>query len=583
MPVQTASKSSTKTKSKFAKLSDNEIFAHEKITVQHDPFFLVEGKFLSIKTKDNQLIRLPLNQTQQIINNKIKELRKQGKPVRMWILKARQEGVSTDIEGIVYAFTSQTENLNSLIIADDKEHASNLFDMSKLYQSQLEKDEPHLAPRLKKSNEKKLEFDEIHSQIIIATADNTAAPRSHTFSIVHLSECAYFRDLDDVMDGLNQSVPDNASTMIIGESTANGMDAFYDEWMRAINGQSDWVPNFIPWFWMDEYRLPLVNGKMHSIDGISFSSEYSREQFLTDERKLQDEHKLDDEQINWRRYAIVNKVKGKITTFKQEYPATWQEAFQVSGVNYFDRSGMDRQTGVEPLASGEIFEIEMKYEFRKMDIGRIFIYEYPKVGEQYIVAMDASEGLGIDEASALVLNKRSNETVAEVAGQYTPEELAHMGIMLSNYFNKGLAVPENKGYGYMLCKLVAAKYGNIYYKRDKLGEVTKEYGFNTNSVTRPQYLAQMNEEIRLGSTQLKSKKLIGQCKTFVIDPKTLKAEAALNKQDGLVICRGIAGQVRTEYPFKSEVSQTSIETKRKELVHERKVKRHNAGIKYGKK
>jgi hypothetical protein len=578
MSVLAGSKTSTE-----KEYSDLDILKDEKATAQHDPFFLVEGEFLSIKTKAGELVRFKLNAAQKRVLHIIKELRRAGKPVRIWALKARQEGISTLSEAIIYAFSSQKENLNSLIMADEGDKSDYLFEMSKLYHEQLQKNEPHLTPSLKKSNAKKLEFDEIHSQIIIESAENTEAARAFTYHIVHLSEVSRFRNLDAVMLGLNQSVPDHPDTMIIGETTANGMEAFYDEWMRAIEGKSDWFPLFVPWFWMEEYKLPLTDGKMHDIEGIEFNSDFSREAFLAEERQLKVANQLTDEQLNWRRYSIINKCKGKMLFFRQEYPSSWQEAFQVSGVNYFDHAGMERQKPVQPLATGEIFKIEMKYEFRKLEAGKIKIFEWPGQHEEYIITADASEAVGIDEGSVFVLNKRLNCTAAEVSGQYTPEDLAHLSIMLGYYYNTALIAPENKGYGYMVCQLVAKQYGNIYYKKNKLGQDTKEYGFNTNTVTRPQYLAQMNEEIRTGSTQLKSAKLINQCMTFVIDPKTLKAEAALNKQDGLVICRAIAGQVRVEFPYKRVATQSNVEAKRREIVFERTKKRRNGGMKFGRK
>ena len=566
MPVSIACKNTiTKT--------DKEIFEDEKLTAEYDPMFIVKGEFLSIKTKDGRLIKLKLNEPQKKLLVKIEEQIKLNKPIRIWVLKARQEGVSTEIEAIIYAFTSQRENTNSLIMADEKEHASNLFEMSKLYHEQLEITDPHLAPALKKSNEKKLEFEKIHSQIIIATAENIDAARSHTFKIAHLSEVSRFRDLNAVMSALNQSVSESSETMIIGETTANGMEAFYEEWIRAVEGKTAWIPVFIAWFMLSEYSMPLQNG-LYPVEGIKFDADYSEQEFLREEQELKKEFTLTDEQLNFRRYAIVNKCGGSIRVFDQEFPSTWQKAFQVSGSHYFDKA-LEKQDTVRPIETGEIFELNMNYEFRNIPEGRIKLYEKPSKDEQYIETLDASEALGLDEASIIVLNKRTNVTVAEVSGQYTPEELAHLGIMLGNYFNKALIAPENKGYGYMVCQLIYQKYGNIYKRmRTKTGEKeeTEELGFNTNSVTRPQYLAQLNEEIRLRSTQLKSKKLIDQCRTFIINPKTKKAEATSGKQDGLVICRGIAGIVRQEHPYKV-TNTTQHHFKQKSLITERSKKR----------
>ena len=74
-------------------------------------------------------------------------------------------------------------------------------------------------------------------------------------------------------------------------------------------------------------------------------------------------------------------------------------------------------------------------------------------------------------------------------------------------------------------------------------------GWNTNTVSRPQMLAQMNEEIKNKTTELISKELIDECKVFIVDPDTKKPQAQKNYQDGLVICRAIAGMVRQQYPY----------------------------------
>ncbi len=559
----------------LSQLTDKRILQGQKLALEEYPMRLVEGKLLSIKTKDARLIKFNLNNPQKSFLEIIKERLKSGKPVRIWLLKARQSGMSTLTEAILYAYTSQKENVNSLIMADEKEHAKNLFEMSKLYQEKLEEKRPHLVPKLEKSNEIKLSWEGIHSQIIIATADNTTAARSHTYQFVHLSEVAWFRDFDEVMTGLMQSVPSLPETLVIGETTANGMNFFYDEWTKAVDGGTDWIPVFIPWFALPEYSMPLQDDEFYPIRKIAFSSDMSESKFLIKEKQLQNEFDLTDEQMNWRRWCIVNNCNGDLDRFAQEYPSTWQEAFKMSGSLFFDRRGLARQVKERPIMKGEIFHEAMKYEFRELPEGRIKIYEKPVSNEQYIVVTDASEALDQDEASALVLNKRTNATVATVNGQYPPEDLAHIGVMLANYYNEAELVPENKGYGYMVCQHANKVYGNIYKrKRTKSGstEEMDELGFNTNSVTRPEMLARFGEEVRVCSTILRDPELISQCYSFIIkkdkDGNVKKVEAANGKQDGLVICRAIAGQVRFEKPYKPKAS--NIVSQR--VAHQRKVR-----------
>ena len=546
----------------------------EKKAILEHPIRLVDTRYLSIKTKAGKMLRLNLNSTQIKLTDKIKELRAAGKRVRIWLLKYRQGGVSTDIEAILYSLTSQQSNRNSLILADEKEHANNLFEMSKLYQERLEIDYPHLPPRLKKSNEKKLEFEGIHSQIIIASAENTEAAKSHTFHYVHLSEVAYFRDLKTVLDDLNQTVPDLADTIIIGETTANGMEEFYRQWIRAIKGETDWIPLFFGWYEMAEYSMPLQNGELYPLTGILFDADTSLLVFENEERDLKQEFHLTDEQLNWRRWAIVNKCQGRLDVFRREYPATWQEAFAMSGSMFFDRKGLQKQITKRPEMIGELFYEGLKYEFRTLPHGRIKVYEKPEVGEQYVVASDASEALGSDEAAILVLNKRLNSVAAIVAGQYPPEDIAEIAKALGYWYNTAMVAPENKGYGYMVCQLLNNSYGNIYRRLiTKTGEdkPTEELGWNTNSASRPEMLAEMAEEVARNSTILNSKELIDECQTFIIKKdksgNVTKVEAQEGCQDGLVICRAIAGMVRKQYPYKPSARATT-EVKQKTAVRE---------------
>ena len=560
-------------------LADTELLHTERVAIQHEPLKLVNKEMLHIKTKAGEMIRLKLNTTQIKLFNKIVELRKENKQIRLWLLKYRQGGVSTLIESIIYSLTSQQENLNSLIIADEKEHANNLFEMSKLYQEKLEDTDPHLITPLKKSNEKKLEFDGTHSQIIIASAENTEAAKSHTFQIVHLSEVAYFRDFKTIMSDLNQTVPDLPGTMVIGETTANGMNDFYKEWLRAIEGKTSWIPLFFPWFEMDEYSLPLESGILYPLDGILFDADTSVGTFEQEEKALQKEYNLSDEQINWRRYAIVNKCQGDLNVFKREYPATWEEAFAMSGNMYFDRRGLAKQITKRPIAVGEIFFQNLKWEWRDIPHGRIELFERPQMGEQYLVTGDASEAVGADEASAVVLNKRMNTVSAVVAGQYPPEDLAQILIALGNFYNQALIAQESKGYGYQVNQLIHANYGNVYRKvinKDGIDVPTDELGFNTTSVTRPSMLAQLAEEVKNNSTTINSEKIVSQMRTFIIKKDKVgnvtKIEAQTGYQDGLVICRAIASYVRNQYPY-NVINVKDTHAKQKAFIEERKHKR----------
>lgn len=546
-------------------LTDKEIYESEHLLIDENPIRLIENKFLTIKTKKGELLKFTLNTVQKLVLDKIKSIMAKGKPVRLWILKARQTGISTLIEAIVYAYTSQREATNSLVIADDVDGANYIFSMQKLFQEALE---DHLKPTPKHSNEKKLEFDKIHSQILIDTAENLSAGRKYTFRNVHLSEVAYFKDLKTLMLGLNQSVPNLAGTFVVGETTANGIgNQFYDEWQSASLGQSDWETIFIPWFMVEEYSLSLESGKLYPVEAIEFSSPTEKEKFLIEEKALTIKHRWTPEQVNWRRWCIVNQCNRSVLQFNQEYPDSPETAFISTGDLFFDKNALKAQEIVKPRSAGNIVKEEGKYVFRYDQTGLFKIYEFPVRGGQYVVSGDPAEGIeGGDKSSSIVLNKRTNKTCAIYNHNIPPDRFAEDLIKLGHYYNDSIVVCENKGYGYSVNQDLYKKYGRVYRKvktRKGFKEPSMDLGWNTNSVTRPQMLSQLAEEISNGSTDLLDKDLIQQCWTFVNNPKKQRAEAERGKNDDLVIARAIAGMVRLEQPYKS------MELKRKKKSHYR--------------
>jgi hypothetical protein len=539
---------------------DKHFTQFERDIIHRDPLKLTSG-YLTIKTKDSNLLKLEPNAVQQIILAIIKKLKKESKPVRILILKARQTGASTLIEAIVYSYVSMSDGVNALVIADDIKGSNYIFEMQKLFHEQLE---VHLKPMIKHSNEKKLEFENIHSQVLIDTAENPNVGRKFTLQYVHLSEAAFFNDLNAIMLGLSQSVPNSPNTMIVMESTANGVgNAFYDRWCEAVKGKSEWKAIFIPWFELKEYSMEVKDRLLYPIENLKFD----KAKFLKEEQDLKAKFSLTPEQLNWRRWCIINNCNGELMKFRQEYPSTWEEAFIMSGDLYFDRDSLLKQEEISKVKVskgfprvGDIVKLDNKYQFRECEEGRFRLYEYPVRDDQYAVGGDAAEGLVHgDNSAGIVLNKKTNRTAMAYSCQCDTDDFAEDLIKMGHYYNEAMIAPENKGYGTNVCKKVYAHYGNIFRKiRDKTGklDVTDELGWNTNSASRPQMLGQLREEILECSTELLDVDLLDECRTFINNPKKKRPEAEQGKKDDLIFARAIAGMVRTYYP---NVSKRTIE------------------------
>jgi len=103
---------------------------------QGDPLALVISGQLQITTKEGQQVPLALNRCQRKVFDLIQTRRAAGRPVRVYILKFRQGGVSTLCEAILYALTVQQPNRNALVMADEKPKADYIHNMAKFYHEQ---------------------------------------------------------------------------------------------------------------------------------------------------------------------------------------------------------------------------------------------------------------------------------------------------------------------------------------------------------------------------------------------------------------------------------------------------------------
>ena len=129
---------------------------------------------------------------------------------------------------------------------------------------------------------------------------------------------AFWTHDEKILAGLFQGISQAPGTEVILESTANGAQGeFYRLWKGAVAGENEYLPIFLPWFITPEYRRTAPEGM----------------ELMIEEEDLVENYGLDHDQLYWRRLKIAEGGKLK---FQQEYPATADEAFIVSGANVFD-------------------------------------------------------------------------------------------------------------------------------------------------------------------------------------------------------------------------------------------------------
>ena len=391
-----------------------------------------------------------------------------GLPVRIIVLKARQMGLSTACEGVLFNWCFLHPGTRSLVIAHETKASQHLFDMTKLM---WEEWPFRTAYHEKHNSQKSLGWMETRSSMSVATAKNAGSGRSFTYHAVHLSECAFWEDPERLMVGLNQSVPYKHGTVMILESTANGVgNWFHEEWLRAVHKESNFVPLFFPWFEQAEYAIESTT--LREMD------------LFTEERDLVEAHDLSLPQLAWRRHAITNLCMGDENQFHQEYPCTPDEAFLSTGTNIFPLQKLSECYEPKDGITGFLHDDNGTIRFTPDPTGPLTIYTWPSSDRdwgKYVVAGDPSRSTYGDPSCIQVINRRTFEQVAVWHGHIDPVPFAHEVVRLGYYYNTALVNTEINGPGYgTIGVIMQLGYPDVWRHRwpDKSpGKLSVSYGW----------------------------------------------------------------------------------------------------------
>lgn len=459
-----------------------------------------------------------LNRPQRRMLAVMESQRVAGRPVRVILLKARQWGGSTLTQMyMAWMQLVRHKGWNSLICGHLHVTSKNIKQMYnqllRHYPKELLDEEDDL-PRFTKlegqPNVQQLEGRDC--LVLTGSARSEDAVRGYDISMAHLSEVAFWQDSamhspDDVVRSVCGSVALKPETVVVLESTANGVgDYFHDEWLRATQGRSDKEAVFVPWqeiamysqavddygaLWqeMDEYERGLWN------DGCTL------------------------EQINWyhhkrREYRIQSLMMA-------EYPSNASEAFTMSGSCPFVQEHLDRlELGcdVEPVLVGDIYADGQEGEDAKRNIrlsrepqGALKVWQMPERGgavrTQYLVVVDVGGRADKSDYSVIAVwrlrqGKRRPAIVAQWRGHIDHDQLGWKSMQLAKFYNEaGLVVESNTltneaaraGQSEYILQAVDKVYGKVY--RREGGRL----GFHTNVKTKSKAVAALIGALRDGS------------------------------------------------------------------------------------
>ena len=544
-------------------------------------------KYCYIQTQRQEIIPVKLNSAQDKFQTVVEALEKHNKPVRVCVLKARQEGISTITQCNISYRTTQFANRKSKTISYSGESASDLFDMSeRVYR--LLPDE--LKPPIRYHTKTSLVFVDkynsdvsLDSRIIIDTAKNLFSGRSQTIHNLHISEMALMQNVAKLLISLMNAVVPFPGTFSVVESTAMGNDNFFKEFWESCStleevlsgnvdtdgGKRDYVKLFIPWFIHEDYkRAASKSFKLYNFEHERFSNE----------KQLEKIYKWTKEQFAWRRWAIVNLCGGDLEVFHQEYPSNELEAFIAGGRMRFDKvSVMFYVNNVkEPEATGELYVVESEKEahehfgkqkpeviFEKNPTGLLQLWEYPDIKCDYVIGADVAEGIEVvpgdskrtDYSVASVFKRDPYKKVAQLRGKIEPDIFADYLYNLGWYYNLAWICCEANKDGVLVNKLLDERYSYLFYQiilDEKTQRKTRKVGWTTNSTTRPIMIGDLARVIREQSMINYSYDSAQEYMYFIIN-KRGRPEAKFGTNDDTVFADGLALQAHLLMPIVSRI------------------------------
>lgn len=178
--------------------------------------------------------------------------------------------------------------------------------------------------------------------------------------------------------------------------------------------------------------------------------------------------------------------------------------------------------------------------------GALQIFKEPIEGREYIMGVDAAEGIGEDGDNSCfeVIDQITCEQVAEFySNTVQPHVFAQIISQVGRYYNNALVVVENLGAGMTVVSKLEHEvfYENIYHE---ISGKNERIGIKTNRSNRPVFLEAMQSKL-IGRTMLiKSNRFLQELKRLVYNKQTKRIEAQKGYHDDAIMAMALALYIR---------------------------------------
>lgn len=497
-------------------------------------------------------VNFVLNPPQRKLVAVFEEMRRDNKPIRIILLKARQWGGSTCVQ--IYMAWLQlihSVGLNSLIIAHQKsasDEIKDMFDrMLASYPDELLCSEmfPSAEEGVRKTEnvgrgDSAVRVLSRNCKIKLGTAERPDSCRGGDYNLVHLSEVGLWRDTlgrtaEDIVRSACGGVLLAPLTMIVYESTPNGTGNFFHrEYLAASRGESQFRPVFVAWFEIESYTKRLSDKERRELACRLWDNRFGEEATdRSDSGRYLWNLFLEGaslEAIAW--YVEERRKYNDHARMASEYPSDEHEAFVHSGAPVFDREDIAvlRRDCISPIRRGEVVATSGDSVsignpvFRDMAGGLLSVWAMPDgsvpISDRYVAVVDVGGRTARADWSVVAVLDRASllssgriEVVAQWRGHCDWDILAWNAARIAAFYNNALLVIESNslesregtyaGDGSQLPFIlhqIRDAYPNIYARSSAIDSVRPagelKLGFHTNVATKQMVIATLIRAVR---------------------------------------------------------------------------------------
>ena len=432
------------------------------------PVWQLMERLLWITDKDTNKVRFILNYQQILLYLEMARQKESGRPVRQNVLKARQLGYSTFIAGFGFIMAMFTPNYRLAVMADIRDHAANIFSKYVYFYDHLDDSNPHYEeiaeferthpgrrstlswkPKLAASRDGRYMRTEAGNSTLEVIVAGEGSGRSGTYTMLPLSECAFFDNLKDTMKGALSTVYSKAiNSLIFLETTANGFNEYKRRWDADVADGDSWHAFFMPWFENPDYSKELLPGQSMPI----------LPDWMAERQKA---HGLSDEQMNWY-YEMYRGFGADKESVLQEYPFTQVDAFISTGDCIFGADLVAKRKAeiAAAMDAGTLYKRRGMFSYQRhfsddgsmislsdvrfndLPSGSIRVFELPQKGHPYVAVCDPNNETNDDSAIQVIDNSNCHQVACFSRSDLQWDEVAYQLYCLARWYNGALISNE---------------------------------------------------------------------------------------------------------------------------------------------